>query len=136
MLKLSNIIFRKQDLDEIRLKNILPEISLQRRRKVNSVNMKTMLICWLVEFAGSALLIFGPFITGHRNVGWGVIQVLILFVYFILVPLTYLINSSDTKKAITDFDWSSGVSVVFRHIIGGLAKRVRTEKNSIYPINE
>ena len=98
--------------------------------------MKTTFICWLVEFAGSFLCIFGPFITGHRNVGWGVIQVLILFVYFILLPLTYLINSSETKNAIADVNWMSGVSVVFRQIIGGLAKKIRSEKNSIYPINE
>ena len=118
------------------MKNILPDSSLQRRRRVNNVNMKTTFICWLVEFAGSFLCIFGPFITGHRNVGWGIIQVLILMVYFILLPCTYLMNSSETKNKIADFNWVSGVSVVFHHIGGGFCKRIQSNKNSVNPINE
>ena len=123
-------------MDEIRFKDILSEVSLQRRRKVNSVNMKTTFICWLVEFAGSFLFIFGPFITAHRNVGWGIIQILILFVYFILLPFTYLMNSSETKNAIADSNWVSGISVVFHHIIGGIANRFRIGKNSVHPMNQ
>ena len=97
--------------------------------------MKTTFICWLVEFLGSFLCIFGPFITGHRNVGWGVIKVMIMFVYFILLPFTYLINSSETKKTIVDFSWISGIAVVFRNILGGLG-RLKKSDNAVYPINE
>ena len=111
-----NFVDRKQMNDEVKLKKILPESCLQRRRRVNNVNMKTTFICWLVEFIGSVLFIFGPFVTGHRNVGWGVIQVLVLMVYFILLPLTYLINSSESKNAIADSNWMSGIFAMFRNL--------------------
>ena len=83
--------------DERRLRQLLPASTLQRRRVVNSVNMKTTFICWLVEFIGSLLFIVGPFITGHNNVGWGVVQVLIMFVYFIMLPFTYFIIAQRLK---------------------------------------
>jgi hypothetical protein len=84
--------------------------------------MKTTFICWLVEFVGSFLSIFGPFITGHRNVGWGIIQVLILTVYFIMLPFTYLINSRETKATIFNFNWISALAGVFQSLIAGLWK--------------
>ena len=125
MLTKINTVDRKQMSDEVKLKKVLPESCLQRRRKVNNVNMKTTFICWLVEFIGSILMIFGPFVTGHRNVGWGVMQVLILTVYFILLPLTYLINSSESKNFIADSNWMSGIFAVFRN----LAKVWKSDEN-------
>jgi hypothetical protein len=116
------ILFRRQNEDEIRFHNILSAKDLQKRRKVNNINMKTTFICWLVEFVGSFLSIFGPFITGHRNVGWGIIQVLILTVYFIMLPFTYLINSRETKATIFNFNWISALAGVFQSLIAGLWK--------------
>ena len=100
--------------DERRLGRLLPASALQRRRLVNSVNMKTTFICWLVEFIGSLLFIVGPFITGHNNVGWGVVQVLVMFVYFIMLPFTYFINSSETKNTIADSTWLHGFLAIFK----------------------
>ena len=71
--------------------------------------MKTTFICWLVGFVGSFLSVFEPFITGHRNVGWGIIQILILSVYFIRLPFTYLINCHETKTTILNFNWISAL---------------------------
>ena len=106
--------FRKGRDDERRLGRLLPASALQRRRLVNSVNMKTTFICWLVEFIGSLLLIGGPFITGHNNVGWGVVQILLMFVYFIMLPFTYFINSSETKNTIADSSWMHGFLTIFK----------------------
>ena len=108
--------FRKGMDDERRLRQLLPASTLQRRRVVNSVNMKTTFICWLVEFIGSLLFIVGPFITGHNNVGWGVVQVLVMFVYFIMLPFTYFINSSETKNIIADSTWLHGFLRIFQTI--------------------
>ena len=67
-----------------------------------------------MEFIGSLLFIVGPFITGHNNVGWGVVQVLVMFVYFIMLPFTYFINSSETKNTIADSTWLHGFLTIFK----------------------
>ena len=92
---------------------MLSENAKARRRKVNDVNIKVTFMIWLIEFVGSFILIFIPKIVGHGQVGTGAGAIFTVSLYFVLLPFTYLINSSDIKRTIVDESWFHAVRGIF-----------------------
>ena len=92
---------------------MLSEKSKARRHKLNDVNIKVTFIVWLIEFVASILLIFIPKIFGHGQVGTGAGTIFVSLFYFLLLPFSYLINSSDIKGEIVDESWFHAIRGIF-----------------------
>ena len=66
-----------------------------------------------MEFLGSFVAASIPAIFGHGQIAHATLQILTLFFYFVLLPFSYLINSSDIKKAIVDESWFHAMRGIF-----------------------
>jgi len=58
-------------------------------------------------------LIFIPKIFGHGQVGTAIGMTLAMLFYFVLLPLSYLINSSDIKSTIVEESWFHAIRGLF-----------------------
>ena len=96
------------------LNKLLTDSSKTRRRRVNQVNIRVTIIVWLVEFLGSIAGVFIPSVFGHGQLAMAINQVFIVLLYFILQPFSYMINSHDTKTAIVDGSWFTGIKRIFK----------------------
>ena len=67
---------------------------------------------WLIEFVGSIMMLL-PKIFGHAHIGTATGGILILSFYFVLLPFSYLINSSDVKAAIVEESWFHAITGIF-----------------------
>ena len=92
---------------------MLSENTKARRRKLNNVNIKVTFIAWLLEFIGSLVPPLILKTVGHEQVGIGAGEILRSSFYFVLLPLAYLINSSELKAAIVDENWFHAISRIF-----------------------
>ena len=92
---------------------MLSDNSKARRRKLNNVNIKVTFIAWLIEFIGSFVPALILKIVGHEQVGISAGEILRSSIYFVLLPLVYLINSSDLKAAIVDESWFHAIRGIF-----------------------
>ena len=95
---------------------MLSDNSKARRRKLSDVNIKVTFIAWLMEFLALFVAAGIPTIFGHGQVAHAVLQILIHFFYFVLLPFCYLINSSGTKNAIVDESWFLAIRGIFSTI--------------------
>ena len=77
------------------------------------MNIKVTFIAWLIEFIGSLLPPLILKTVGHEQVGIAAAEILRSSFYFLLLPLAYLINSSDLKAAIVDESWFHAIRVIF-----------------------
>ena len=67
---------------------------------------------WLIESDGSIMMLM-PKIFGHAHVGTATGGILVLSFYFVLLPFSYLINSSDVKAAIVEESWFRAITGIF-----------------------
>ena len=85
----------------VRLRKLLTNSKKVRRRRRIFLNMHITFVTWLLEFIGGfagVLMIFLP----HENRTTRGLQLFTGFMYFLIVPSAYLINSSDVKNLIID----------------------------------
>ena len=106
--------FRKQRMSLSTLNKLLSESSKTRRRRAYQVNIRVTIIVWLVEFLGSFAGVFIPSLFGHGQLAMAIDQVFIVLLYFILQPFSYMINSHDTKAAIVDGNWCTGIKGIVK----------------------
>ena len=79
------------------------------------VNIKVTVIVWLVEFLGSIILVLDFLVIGNRsNALRGLFRILIMLLFFVLLPCTFLINCSETKNAIVDHNWGDALVRMFK----------------------
>ena len=70
---------------------------------------------WLAEFFGCMTMAIDFLIIGGRNNAiTGFLRTLTMLTYFILLPLTFLFNCSETKDAIIDHCWKTAFTGVFK----------------------
>ncbi len=100
-------------MSERKLDKLLSEKAKARRRKLSDVNIKVTFMIWLIEFVGSLLLPFIPKIFSHGQSGTAVGATVTFSLYFVLLPLAYLMNNSDIKNAIVEENWLYAIRGIF-----------------------
>ena len=82
----------------VKLKNILPDSSKDRRHRINLINLHIAVIEWIVEFSGFFLILLGSFILGHDSSMVTIsLQTATVFLFFNILPCTLLVNDSKFK---------------------------------------
>ena len=92
---------------------MLSEKAKARRRKLSDVNIKVSFIAWLIEFLALFVGAAIPLIVGQGHVAHPALQIISHFLYFVLLPFCYLVNSSDIKNAIVDESWFQAIRGIF-----------------------
>ena len=85
----------------VRLRKLLTDTRKVRRRRRIFLNMHITFFTWLIEFSGAfvaMLMIFLP----YENRTTRSLQYITGFMYLIVTPCAYLMNSSDVKSVIMD----------------------------------
>ena len=86
-----------------KLKKLLSDAKKARRNRRNALNIQITILGWSVEFLGFLIIFLGTVIIGHEDsVTTLCLQTLTLIVYFVALPLIFLLNGSDVKDRIVD----------------------------------
>ena len=94
---------------------ILSDKAIKRRAEICQVNIKVTFIVWLVEFFGCMTMAIDFLVIGSRsNSLTGLLRTLTLLAYFVLLPITFLVNCSETKEAIMDSSWRTALAGIFK----------------------
>ena len=89
-----------------KLKLLLSDSTKNKRHRRNILNILIQILAWLVEFVGCFTIFFGSFIMGHKNsLVTQLLQTLTLLFYFVILPLTFLINGYNFKNTIAESRW-------------------------------
>ena len=98
-------------------RNILSERFTNRRAKICQTNIKVNFISWLVEFLGCLFIALDILVVGNRNNSLsGLLKVFTMLVYLLILPLTFLINSSYGINTIVDQSWLNAMSRLLKPI--------------------
>ena len=85
-----------------------------RRAQICQVNIKVNVIVWLVEFFGYATMAIDFLVVGSRsNAITGLLKILTMFVYFVVLPCTFLVNCSAGINTIVDENWFVAIARIF-----------------------
>ena len=85
----------------IKLRKLLSDSRKIRRRRRIFLSMNITIASWLTEFFGNiawGLMAYYPQENGTTRG----LQYLVFFMYFIVIPSSYLLNTSDIRKTIVD----------------------------------
>ena len=92
----------------------LPDRHKTRRAQICQVNIKVNVIVWLVEFFGSVTMAIDFLVVGSRsNAITGLLKILTMFVYFVVLPCTFLVNCSAGINTIVDENWLVAIARIF-----------------------
>ena len=102
-----------------RLKKMLSDKQKKLRTRNNTLNLQITVLGWLVEVFGFMSTIVGVYILGHGNsIVTMILHTISMINYFIILPCSLLINSSDVKEYILDhnlylnfLNWFEGISL-------------------------
>ena len=107
------LIFRLLLNDKVR--DILSDRAKKRRAEICQVNIKVTFIVWLVEFFGCMTMAIDFLVVGSRsNALTGLLRTLTILAYFVLLPVTFLVNCHETKEAIMDSSWRTALEGIFK----------------------
>ena len=85
-----------------------------RHRRV-LINIHITILAWITEFSGFFVTVLGSFILGHGNTTITLsLQIITVFIYFVLLPCIFLINDSDLKADIAENYYYISVLRLFR----------------------
>ena len=88
-----------------------------RRAKICQTNIKVNFLSWLVEFLGCFFIALDILVVGNRNNSLsGLMKVLTMLVYLLILPLTFLVNSSSGINTIVDQSWLNAISRLLKPI--------------------
>ena len=122
MLKKENILFSFLFLCLRRLLNDIKKTGLcsrskNRRAQICQVNIKVNFLSWIVEFLGCMTIALNFLVIGNRsNAMTGLIVILTMSVYMVILPCTFLINSSAGINTIVDQSWFDAISRIFKPV--------------------
>ena len=85
----------------VKLRKLLSDSSKIRRRRCIFLSMNITIISWLTECIGSVAMTFMIYYPQENRTN-RVLLCFIISIYFIIVPCTYLMNSSDVKNRIVE----------------------------------
>ena len=93
----------------------LTEHHQNRRSQICQVCIKVNFIAWLVEFSGCLTLTVDLLLVGSKsNAATEVLGKLTMLCFFVLLPCTFLINSSEGINAIVDYSWGDAMMRIFK----------------------
>ena len=91
---------------------------------------------WLAEFFGCMTMAIDFLIIGSQNNAvTGILRTLTMLTYFVLLPLTFFLNSAETKDTIIDYSWKIALSGVLKTKVKDEREKV-SEDVSIRPITQ
>ena len=91
---------------------------------------------WLAEFFGCMTMAIDFLIIGSQNNAvTGILRTLTMLTYFVLLPLTFFLNSAETKDTIIDYGWKIALSGVLKTKVKKEKEKV-SEDVSIRPITQ
>ena len=85
------------------LKKILNEESKIRRRRRILLNMHITMVAWLIEFLGYFFGLLASFML-QDNKAMRASQIASSIIYFVVVPSSYLFNTTDIKEFLMNND--------------------------------
>lgn len=104
---------------------VLSEKTRNRRVKLCQVNLKVTIMVWLAEFFGCMTMAIDFLIIGSQNNAvTGLLRTLTMLTYFVLLPVTFFLNCSETKETIIDYSWRMALA-------GALKTKDKMEKDKV-----
>ena len=95
----------------------MSERFINRRAKICQTNIKVNFLSWLVEFLGCLFIALDILVVGNRNNSLsGLMKILTMLVYLLILPLTFLVNSSSGINTIVDQSWRNAISRLLKPI--------------------
>ena len=95
---------------------ILSDESKKMRRRTNLINIKITFLSWIFEFiSGIFVLVLGLLReNGHISIKtFHSLYYIDIFLYFVIIPCTYVLNREVTKRIILMESWYQGVKSIF-----------------------
>ena len=95
---------------------MLSDESKQMRRRRNSINIKITLLSWILEFISGMFILVVRRLRKNdylsaRMMNWMVF--IDVFLYFVVIPCTYVLNREVTKRIIIMENWYQGIKSIF-----------------------
>ena len=107
-------ILHFRNLQNPKVWSSLSEYSKNRRFQICQVCIKVNFIAWLVEFCGCLTIAIDLLLVGSTYpFASAILRNLTIMCFFILLPCTYLINSSEGINAIVDSTWRDALLRLF-----------------------
>ena len=98
-----------------KLKEILDDSAKVRRLRRIHLNIQITFLTWLVEFLGFLFVVLGSFIFGNNNIYLTFfLQMMTCFVYIVIIPTMYLLNSNDSKDHISESTFYIAINNMIR----------------------
>ena len=92
----------------------LSEYHKNRRSQICQVRIKVNIIAWLVEFSGCLTVAIHLLLVGSRTSAVsGILDNVTLMCFFILLPCTFVIYSSEGINTIVDNNWGDALKRLF-----------------------
>ena len=92
-------------------KKVLSERFINRRAKICQINIKVNFISWVVEFLGCMTMALNFLVIGTKNNELaGFVKTITMLVFFVILPCTFLVNSSAGINTIVDDSWFNAMS--------------------------
>ena len=66
-----------------------------------------------MEFVTSMVMMGGPKLFAHEQVGVSFRSAIMMDMYFLVLPFLYLVNDTDVKHTITDDGWFRAIRGIF-----------------------
>ena len=109
-------------------KKSLSERFINRRTKICQINIKVNFISWIVEFLGCMTIALNFLIIGsNNNELTGLLKILTMLVFIVILPCTFLVNSSAGINTIVDHSWVDAFSRLFNPVQA--SEEVRIQKD-------
>ena len=88
---------------------------MNRRTQICKVTIKVNFLSWVVEFLGCFTIALDIMVVGSRNNAIsGMLKILTMLVYLVILPGTFLVNSSAGINAIVDQSWFDAIFKVLQ----------------------
>ena len=95
-------------------KKSLSERFINRRTKICQITIKVNFISWIVEFLGCMTIALNFLVIGSKNNELtGLLKILTMLVFIVILPCTFLVNSSAGINTIVDHSWVNAISRLF-----------------------
>ena len=96
-------------------RKVLSERFMNRRKQICKVSIKVNFLSWIVEFLGCFTIALDIMVVGSRNNAIsGMLKILTMLVYLVILPGTFLVNSSAGINAIVDQSWFDAIFKVLQ----------------------
>ena len=92
---------------ELLVRDNLSEANRQRRNRRTVIGIKTTLIAWIVEVFGSITVLLvhisaSQAVMDDQGIVW-----IVVFIYFVLIPGSYLLSTDEIRGSILEQGWFS-----------------------------